>query len=232
MATNISNFDDLFQIYGDDLILDIYKDNKNDTLRYLCFTTKLVQNIYLEYPEVLHIDATYKVNDWHYPLYNFGVVDIHGRTRSIFFAFVKNECQEILNGIFCSFVNIMKNICGTRVIFIDKDATELNAINKFLPHSRVLLCSFHVYRAMERKIRTLNTSVSSKHVTNELLKLSKKLIYADSFELFDYIVHNIQKVDSMYFTYLDKNWLHIIPMWAHFLRIKISQPLARTQITE
>lgn len=174
-----------------------------------------MKNLYSSYGEVLHIDATYKVNKSMYPLYHFVITDSYGLTRSIFYAFVKNEKQYFVDMVISIFCKEMDNINITKTVFVDKDSTEINAINKFLPKAKILLCSFHVEKAMKSKIKSLSITKFEKNMLNSY---SKSLIYCKSYNQFLYISDQIEKSNKSYFLYLLKCWLSISDMWAHYLR--------------
>ena len=157
------SMEDLCKKYDGQLLLDIYKEEESDELNVFCFTTKNMKSLYSQYGEVLHIDATYKVNKTRYPLYHFAVVDSHGRTRSIFFAFVKNETQNFVDNVISSFCKLMEETKITKVIFVDKDEMEINSLKKFLFKANILLCSYHVEKSMERKIHSLEVNKNIEH---------------------------------------------------------------------
>ena len=63
-------------------IVEILKDSE-DILQALYFQTEVWQSIYSKFPELLMIDATYKLNNLIMPLYILMVVDGNEETEVI-----------------------------------------------------------------------------------------------------------------------------------------------------
>ena len=69
-------------IYNIGAVVEVSK-NDNDVLTSIFFQTQSWINTYAKYPELILIDATYKLNNLHMPLHIMLVVDGNGESEII-----------------------------------------------------------------------------------------------------------------------------------------------------
>ena len=84
------------------------------------------------FPEVLFIDATYKLNQLHLPVFVFLVEDSMGLSEVAGVCLVINECKEIVEWLMDTFAKCNPGVKSIRVVMADKDITERNVISKNL----------------------------------------------------------------------------------------------------
>ena len=73
-------------------------------LQLLAFTTHRLQQMYLDFGELIMADATAECNNGAYHLWHVVVMDCHGRGRSVLYGFIANETSEsydLARGSFC-----------------------------------------------------------------------------------------------------------------------------------
>ena len=87
----------------------------------------------------------FHVNRARMPLYCFMVDDGFGNGRNVFYSIAEENSMHLLHIIqtFKSFNPLWSNI---HVIVIDKDFTELPALEQEFPQASVLFCQFHVIK--------------------------------------------------------------------------------------
>jgi zinc finger SWIM domain-containing protein 3 len=73
-----------------DSIVEIVKDEKN-VLQGIYYQKKIMQEMFSNFPELLLIDATYKLNDLRMPLYIMMVVDGNGESEIVALWIVASE---------------------------------------------------------------------------------------------------------------------------------------------
>lgn len=73
------------------------------------------------------------------------------------------------------FMVAVGSMARTRVVFVDKDFSEISAIKELLPSTDILLCQFHVIRHIKKEIAKLLLEVDGK---NKLLSLFKSLLHS------------------------------------------------------
>ncbi|KAJ1519023.1 hypothetical protein ONE63_011371 [Megalurothrips usitatus] len=170
------------------------------------------------YPEVLITDTTYSLCSNNMPLIVYEVVDCFGAGRLAGYAIIISEKKEIVTGalemLTLGFPDMpLKN----KVVVIDKDQSEVAAINTVLPNSEIHLCDYHVKevfkRAYVRKLTDKNW--------DEVDPLIKKLIHAYSKEDYDMAYNQLSSLvgkDSKFMVYFNNNWHNSPLVWTEYKR--------------
>lgn len=127
------------------LITDEHKE-----LQILFLQTPHMQQAFKSFPEVVLLDATYRTNKLHMPLFVLVVQDGSGLSHVVAYAFVSSEQQHVVTRLLQTFVEENPAAIDTKVVIVDKDFTEVNAVKAAFPGSPVVqLCEFHVKRAFQ-----------------------------------------------------------------------------------
>jgi hypothetical protein len=100
------------------------------------------------------LDATYKLNTYHLPVFSLVTVDNSRQSRLMALFIVQNEETDTL-------IEALREIrrhnpeWNPRCMMLDKSASEIAAITTTFPTTRILLCDFHRYQAMHREFAKL-----------------------------------------------------------------------------
>ena len=114
------------------------------------------------YPEIIFIDATYKLTELHYPVYIFLVEDSMGESEIAGIGLLVSENAESLRWLL------------NAVIMADKDLNERHILKECFPTASVLICLFHTLRSFKRELSDKRFSLSeSQNIT--LKELFQKL---------------------------------------------------------
>ena len=135
-----------------DSIVEIVKDEK-DVLQGIHYQKKIVQEMFSNFPELLLIDATYKLNDLRMPLYIMMVVDGNGESEIVALWIVASEDRISIKNM----VRIFKrhnSTDRTACIMSDKDMTERDVLSEEIPNAVLQICLFHTLRSFKREIST------------------------------------------------------------------------------
>lgn len=89
------------------------------------------------------------------------VEDGDGVGQPVAFAVLWREDEESIKE-FLNFIGGNNDISRTKVAAVDKDLSEINAIKQEWPHVSVILCYFHVIRAIDRRMTAMKTSADEK----------------------------------------------------------------------
>ena len=148
------------------------------------------------------------------------VEDNTGKSRCVFYAFVRGETNPLLNEMIGAFCSMMGDVTKTVISMTDKCSAEINAFKDHMPQAKNLLCLFHVIRAFRKFIYNLKKfELESKH---RLYWLCVKLVKAELKEDFDILLDKINGCSPLLFqNYLKSNWLNITDCWALYLRKKL-----------
>lgn len=96
-----------------------------------------------------------------YALCTLLVEDGEGRGQPVAFAILAREDQEHIETFLTLFMN-ENDMSQTVVTVVDKDMAEINAIKKCWPTTHLVICYFHVLRAIDRYLATSALSQSDK----------------------------------------------------------------------
>ena len=117
-----------------DSIVEIVKDEKN-VLQGIYYQKKIMQEMFSNFPELLLIDATYKLNDLRMPLYIMMVVDGNGESEIVALWIVASEDRISIKNM----VHIFKRHNSTdRTVCIMSDV-----LSEEIPNAVLQICLFH-----------------------------------------------------------------------------------------
>ncbi|RUS79430.1 hypothetical protein EGW08_012807 [Elysia chlorotica] len=124
---------------------------KEGVLQALFYQRTEWQHIYKKYPEVILIDATYKLNDLRMPLYLILCVDGNGESEVVAMWLVSSEDKVTMKAMIGFFI---KHNGGekTTCVMANKDWVERDVIKEELPHASLLICLFHMLRSFCREV--------------------------------------------------------------------------------
>lgn len=118
-----------------------------------------------------------RTNSQRFALYIILVQDNYGTGRPVGFAFLRREDKPSVRWSLKRFIEAMGPIDSTKVAFVDKDFSEISAINELLPSVDILLCQFHVMKHVKKAISQLAVNVEEKL---HFLSLFKAVLHAGS----------------------------------------------------
>ena len=191
------------------------------------------------YPELLMVEATYKLNDLRMPLFLLLVVDGNGQSEVVALWISADEERETIKQMLQSFKqhndNHTKVTCvmadnHTKVtcVMADKDLTERAVIASELANAQLLICLFHTMRSLKREISCEKLGITSGQ-RNLALELMQKLVYSTSEEVYarhyqELLDTNLQPVISYY----NENWHSIREQWVEGLKNKFFNMMNNT----
>ena len=175
------------------------EDNKFEAL-YM--QTAEQRKIFAKYGEVLQLDAAYKTNNMRYPLFTLLVEDGDGLGQPVAFAIMAREDQSHVEG-FLKYFGEANDMSRTHCVVVDKDMAEINAVKKCW-NFPVLICYFHVLRAIDRHLASTNMSAEEKELS---CLYAKQLLNAQTNEQFDAAVQLIKDELPCFYSYIEVNWL-------------------------
>lgn len=120
----------------------------------LFFQTALQRKLFVNFCEVVQMDATYKTNNMRFPLYTLLVVDNNGVGQPVAFGILAKEDQQHIE----KFLEIFKehnDITNLQCVIVDKDMAEINALRNQFPMKYFQICYFHVLKAVDKYLSTL-----------------------------------------------------------------------------
>jgi zinc finger SWIM domain-containing protein 3 len=185
----------------------------DDTFKGLFFQDKQMIEAFNAYPELLCIDATYKLLDLRLPVYLMLVEDSNGLSEIVAVCILVSEDTEGIQWMIEQFKKHNRNWDDIRVIMADKDIKERDTMKKLLPSATVLICLFHTLRTFRREITTEKMGITSGERIM-CLEYVQKMAYASSFEeynsLYEFLKENCPPKVVEYF---NENWHELKDEW-------------------
>ena len=120
---------------------------------------------------------------------------------------------EATISFFLNFVKAQSPEITPAIIMTDCDQAQMNAITAVYPASNLLLCWWHVLRAMRMHFHTEEFP--------ELWERVRELVKTSDQSRFDTLWEWIQtdlSVPKSFLDYLKTSWMSILPLWAGILR--------------
>ena len=144
----------------------------NAELVYL--QTAQMKDHFRKYPEILFMDTTYNVNIEGHPLFAALAEDGGGRGKPVAYCYIRSEIKENFHKVLekdCEH----NNVTGVRIVMVDKDLNEMNAIKEHIPNATILLCKFHVMKYFKKKVSDLDIKHDEKKALDLLAAANYRL---------------------------------------------------------
>ena len=189
---------------------------EDDQVSIVHFQSGQMSELFVKFPEILLVDGTYNVNRIGMPLYCFMIEDGFGNGRNVFYAATAEEDSAHLQQIIRSFKASNPSWSNVRVIVIDKDFTELQALQLEFPQAAILYCQFHVIKYFFKQLTELDVPKENRDESRQLIRVLVHAKNEDEYakvkqELFD-------ATNDTFKQYFIKNWESCKDKWVTFLR--------------
>ncbi|XP_057305020.1 uncharacterized protein LOC130641982 [Hydractinia symbiolongicarpus] len=129
--------------------------DSEDTLNAICYQDMEMRKAFSAYPDLLMLDATYKLNDLRMPVYLLICVDADGESEIVGVWIVMNKEKSTIVRMSECFKKHNPNHNQIEVVVIDKDMMERDTLKEQFPRASIQLCLFHTLRAFKREITTI-----------------------------------------------------------------------------
>ena len=114
---------------------------------------------------------------------------------------------------FLNFVKLRSSQISPAVIMTDRDKAQMNAISAVYPDSTVLLCWWHVLRAIRMHFRTEEFPELWERV-REWVKVTDQTKFNSLWEW----IQTDPSVPKSFVDYLQNNWMGTVPLWSAIYR--------------
>ena len=170
------------------------------------YQDKTMKSSYCAYPELLCIDATYKLNNLRMPLYIMLGEDGMGESEIFASFLIANEEKETIRRMIEIFKDSKSAWEKTVTIISDKDFTERDVLSKEFPNAKLQICLFHVLRSIRREITTDKMGITSEQ-RSLCLEIVQKMVYARTEEQYKSYLESV-KMTSIHSVvqYFMENW--------------------------
>uniref|UniRef100_A0A1X7TS70 Uncharacterized protein n=1 Tax=Amphimedon queenslandica TaxID=400682 RepID=A0A1X7TS70_AMPQE len=154
---------------------------ENNVLFGVYFQDVQMKNILNSYPEVVCVDATYKLLELRFPVYIMLIEDGNGQSEIVAVFLLQEETEESISSVIDMFIRQNPASSKVRIIITDKDMTERDVLARKFPSAQLLICLFHTLRTFRREV-TLEKMGITPGQRNLYLDLMQQMAYAASEE--------------------------------------------------
>ena len=131
--------------------VEVYCD-KEKNFKGCFFQDGQMKEAFHAYPEIVFIDATYKLLELGLPTYLTLSEDSNGQSEITSVCLLVSEDAESMKWMIDVFKKHNSEWTRIRVVMGDKDIGEQDVIKQCFPNSSVLICLFHTLRSFRREI--------------------------------------------------------------------------------
>ena len=172
-----------------------------------------MKSAFQAYPELLCLDATYKLLELGLPVYLMLCEDSNGMSEIICVCLLVSEDANSITWMLEALKQHNIQWANIRVVMADKDIRERDVIKRCLPDSTVLICLFHTLRSFKREVTCEKMGISSGQRTL-CLELLQKMAHvpseADYMALYSQFQNDAPREVVIYF---NTNWHPIRSEW-------------------
>ena len=158
--------------------VEVFSD-EDSNLKGLYFQDRQMVEVFQAYPELLCIDATYKLLNLGLPGYLFLCEDSNGQSEIVGVCLLVSEDAVSMKWMLSAFQKHNVKWPDTRVIMADKDIKERDVIKEVFPDVAVLICLFHTLRTFWREITSDRITMGQRTMCLENIQ---KMAYASSLD--------------------------------------------------
>jgi len=186
------------------------KVDENGILQCLYIQTYQMKVWFKKYPNIVHIDSTFKVNIENYQLYICLVQNANLKGVPVAYCLMISGIKDYLE-FFYSEIGKYNDLTQTQVIMVDKDLNNIDVLQHYFDKARILLCVFHVLKYLKNQIHVLKISLTNRM---NIMENIRKLLYDNDQMSAIYLEEiKINSEETDFYEYLEKNWLSCCEMW-------------------
>jgi transposase-like protein len=132
---------------------------------------------FVMYPDLVLVDATYKLNNLQMPVFVQLIVDGYGESEIISVFAVSTKDFYTMKHLLNIFKDTNPAWREVKTVLSDKDFTERSDYSEAFPSAGLHICLFHALRSMKREISTEKMRIGVEQ-KNTCLKILQKITYS------------------------------------------------------
>lgn len=216
------------------LLQDNYKatvrllTDENNELRPMFFQDETMKRSFGDYPEIIFIDATYKLLETQMSCFRVIVEDGNGESEIIAVGLFGSEDGDTLRWFLNVFKELNKSWAAARIVMADKDLKERQVVTELLPQASLHICAFHTLQTFRREISIQKLGIL-KPEQETALDLLQRMVYSPNED--EYLrLYKVLKSSSpkQVLEYFELNWHSIRHEWVMGLKWSCSNFLNST----
>ena len=197
--------------------VEVFTDD-TDTFTSLVFQDSTMKAIFSSYPEVIFVDATYKLTNLRMPVYLMMSIDGNGQDEIVFVFLTTVETESIITKMVQAFKRVNPRWINTKVVMSDEDFNERNVFKKEFSQASIQICLFHTLRSFKREITTEKMGIRPGE-RDHVLEIITKLAYSKSEAEYDLHYQDLSESGfKTVISYYNSNWHSIHQEWVKFFK--------------
>ena len=196
--------------------MEVFSD-EDSNFKGLFFQDRHMIEAFQAYPEMLCIDATFKLLNLGLPIPSF-----IGQSEIVGVCLLVSEDAVSMEWMLSTFKKHNEQWSSMRVIMADKDIKERKVFKEAMPDASVLICLFHTLRTFRREVSSNKMGITVGQRTLCLENI-QKMVYASNpgeyNELYKSFENSCPKIVVDYFK---ENWHPIKEEWVMGLRQNVT----------
>ena len=187
--------------------------NTEKEFKGIFFQDEYMKNLYNLFPEVILVDATYKLLDLRMPVYLLMCIDGDGLSEIAAMFLLAEETKEVVQSAIQIFKKTNPSWNKTKVILSDKDFTERDAFVGCFPGAALNICLYHTLRSFRREVTCEKMGITAAERLRALEILSR-IAHSKSQQAYDKHLNELKntKLKSV-IDYVLINWEPIKKQW-------------------
>lgn len=187
--------------------------NEENVFQGIFYQDEEMRKTFQSFPELIFVDAIYKVSTRGMGLYIFGVQNSNGETEIVAFFLSASEEAPIISEMVKLFKKHNPAWTQTKTIMTDKDMVERDTFKEEFPQAKTLLCLFHTLRTFRREITTEKMGISTGE-RSTCLEIAQKMAYAKNEDEYNELFNDMNNLKyDTFIKYMEKNWHPIRSEW-------------------
>ena len=194
--------------------------SESNMLLGIYFQDEEMKKMFSSYPELVCIDATYKLLELRFPVYIMLVEDGNGQSEVVAVFLLMEETEQSIKSMVGIFKKYNPQWKATRVLMTDKDMTERDVLAAQFPSAELIICLFHTFRSFRREVVVDKMGITSGQC-NMCLELLQEMAYATSEESYQGIhTRFCECAPPTVISYFNTQWHPIQRQWIMGMKYK------------
>ena len=186
---------------------------QSDMLQGIFFQNQEMKDIFSAYPELVCVDATYKLLELRTPVYVMLIEDGNGQSEIVAVFLLVEENETSISAMVNSFKKHNNRWDSVRVLMADKDMTERVVFASAFPQAKLLICLYHTFRSFRREIVTEKMGITSGQ-RSMCLEMLQQMAYATTEEGYlEIYTRFCNCAPPTVVEYVAENWHSIHEQW-------------------
>lgn len=213
-----------------DVDVEFFVSQEQGQLEGIYFQDSRMKKYFQLYPEVVLMDATYKLNDRRMPLLLMMIIDGNGESQIVAMFIIKSENYDIVFRMLNKFKSVNSKHNDITTILSDKNFADRRAFKEAFPKAQLQLCIFHVLQNFNRELSTRKMSINAE-TKKKVFSIMQRMVYATTYVKYGEAYEELKALNyPKVLEYFDKNWhtIEIRTQWAAYFTYSYQNYFTRT----